>query len=163
MNKFYVVIGDWSGDGHDRSEKFLFMSNKTVEEMQQAYKDSCKLTGIQFNHNENYTDHKNGYGNWWQVCTEYEDGTIKKDALEVLKEHGCKPELFMDSYDDDDDDDDFTYLDPEGIARLIVWFIGLSLPDDYYWEFNETKDDIPCLNGYLNKDLNVQFGYGLYN
>ena len=47
MRKVKLVIGDWSGDGHGQSEEFVFETNKTVEEIGQAYKDSCKLTGLQ--------------------------------------------------------------------------------------------------------------------
>ena len=35
----YLVLGDWSEDGHGRSQKILVNVNKSVSEVQQAYKD----------------------------------------------------------------------------------------------------------------------------
>jgi len=56
MNKMYLVLGDWSDDGHGKYEKVLVEVNKTIEEVQNAYKNSCKLTGISFNgSNEDFT------------------------------------------------------------------------------------------------------------
>ncbi len=59
MNKMYLVLGDPSQDGHSQYDKVLFEVNKTLEEVQQAYKDSCKLTGISFNHSYDYTEKTN--------------------------------------------------------------------------------------------------------
>ena len=55
MERVKLTIGDWSQDGHNQYEEFVYESNKSVHEIRQAYKDSCKLTGISFNHNEDYT------------------------------------------------------------------------------------------------------------
>jgi len=41
MDRMYIVLGDWSDDGH--SEKVLIESNKTVSEIQDAYRSSCNL------------------------------------------------------------------------------------------------------------------------
>jgi hypothetical protein len=54
-HKFIILIGDWSSDGHGKSESFVLNGNYPVKMLRQAYKDSCKLTGVQFNHNYNYT------------------------------------------------------------------------------------------------------------
>ena len=40
-------------------------------------------------------------------------------------------------------------------------FIGLSMPQDWKYE-HYIDDEIEPINGWWNKDLNVQFGYGLY-
>jgi len=156
MNKFEISIGDWSGDGHDKFSVVLYSANRSVEEMQQAYKDSCKLTGIQFNYranDQNYTDREDT-NKWWQVCCEYEDNKIDNKAIEVLIKYDCPLEEFM-GLDH--------ILDPESMADLIMWFIGLSISEnetEFKWE--RVKENIPSLNGGWNKNLNVQFGYGLY-
>ena len=38
----YLNIGDWSGNGHDKNERFYFTSNYNVSTIRQAYKNSCK-------------------------------------------------------------------------------------------------------------------------
>lgn len=40
-----LVLGDWSDDGNGKTEEFILEVNKTVAEIQEAYKQSCKLTG----------------------------------------------------------------------------------------------------------------------
>ena len=152
--KIKISIGDWSEDGHNQYEQFVFESNKPVEEIQQAYKDSCKLTGLQFNHNEDYT----GLNLNWQhpeyddrqICTEYEDGEVSQFAKDILSTHGLDvPEDFYE----------------EEFLQLLIDFIKLSLPDlelvEASFKRSELKE-IPALNGWWNDNLNVQFGYGLY-
>lgn len=152
--KLKITIGDWSEDGHGVYEQFVFESNKTVKEVQDAYKASCKLTGLQFNHNDNYTgivDNYRNYRNDRQICTEYEDSEISEFALDILKEHGI-------IIDDDN-------LDEDSFLKLLIDFIKLSLPDLELEEASFKKSelkDIPAVNGWWNKELNVQFGYGLY-
>jgi len=45
MHNFYFVLGDYYGDGHGRHRKFLLSSNKTVEELQTIYLDTCERIG----------------------------------------------------------------------------------------------------------------------
>ncbi len=151
-NKMYLVLGDWSDDGHGKTDKVLYKVNHTVEKVQQAYKDSCRLTGISFNHNEDYTsrgrkllDSKD-----YQICTEYQRPDLSKEVMNVLEKFKCPlvknlkaSEFFVDDM----------------FADLWWWFVSLSL-NDLQWE--EIEDETPVINGYWNKNLNVQFGYGLY-
>lgn len=158
--KVKLTIGDWSEDGHNQYDQFVFEVNKDVSEIRQAYKDSCKLTGYQFNHNQDFT----GLNLKWpesesrQICTEYEEYSISDEASEKLLEFG------IDVISDDSDFVDYT--DPETFANLIMEFIKLSLPD-LTWEEASYKNselrDMAPINGWWNKELNVQFGYGLYD
>ena len=50
-----LTIGDWSKDGHNRMEHYYLNSNYDVHQVREAYKNSCKKTGVTFNHNEDYT------------------------------------------------------------------------------------------------------------
>jgi len=154
MHKMYLVIGDWSGDGHGKFEKVLVEVNKNVEKVQNAYKESCKLTGISFNENEDYTE--NGR-NWksasrFHVAVEYETPELSPDVLDVLEKFNC-PSNIIKNYNEEACHK--TFID------LWFWFVSLSLPDLEYKEI-ENIDKIPCINGYWNKNLNVDFGYGLY-
>lgn len=53
----------------------------------------------------------------------------------------------------------------KGFAELILWFCQQSLPTFKYEDFKEktrkSKTAIQALNGWWG-DLNVQFGYGLF-
>ncbi len=155
MNRMYLVLGDWSDDGHGKSEKLLIESNKTVEEIQNAYKDSCKLTGISFNgDNEDYTQTNRFWveSSNYRIAVEYEEPKLTSEVLEVLEKFKC-PKGIIENYNEE------PYY--RSYIDLWDWFVKLSLPD---LEFNIVKEDdgIPCINGYWNKNLNVSFGYGLY-
>lgn len=156
------MIGDWSSDGHGKSDTVLLESNKTVREIQEAYKKSCKLTGLSFNHNDDYTGLKLPWNHpeakERRIAVEYGDNTISKLAEEILLKHG------IDVWDGFDKsvftDDDVVYIDgPDHFIELWIKFVQLSLPD---LVLEKVTDDIPVINGWWNENLNVQFGYGLY-
>lgn len=155
MNKMYLVLGDWSDDGHGKYDKILVESNKTVEEIQNAYKASCKLTGASFNYNEDYTERNrdSSEAGKYIIAARYEQGfDLAQEAKDVLKEHGLDYDSFL------LEDDDSIYI----FTKLWTEFVKLSLPDLVINEFAEIES-IPVINGYWNKNLNVQFGYGLYH
>ncbi len=146
MNKIKIVIGDWSDDWHGQCEDYVYEVNKTVAEMQQAYKDSCRKTLVQFNHSENYTPIKDPIEIW----TEYDDREIPEEAVEILAQHWV-------------DVSEFEYS--EEAVEIILSFIKISLPD-LVWEEAGYKrselESIPSVNGWW-WDLNVQFWYWLYD
>ncbi len=152
MNKMYLVLGDWSDDGHGKYDKVLVEVNKTVEKVQEAYKEACKLTGICFNNsNQNYTGLKRGYkeADEHSICTSYEEGSVNDTCKAILAQHG----IVLEEY----------YNDSETwFTELWFKFVKLALPDLEY-NIPQEKDAIPNINGYWNKNLNVQFGYGLYH
>lgn len=156
--KVRLTIGDWSGDGHSISEDFIYESNKSVEEIRQAYKNACKLTGLSFNHNDDYTGLNLGYGTDRQIATEYEESTISKLALKILKKHGIELKS-------EDGSEEYFIDGSEDFVDILIKFIKLSLPDLKLKEASYKKSelkDIPAINGWWNKELNCQFGYGLF-
>jgi len=60
MERFKLILGDWSDDGHGKTETFIVESNKPVDEAREAYFEAVKKTGIDFGE---------------QVCRDYEDNT----------------------------------------------------------------------------------------
>lgn len=163
----YLVVGDWSSDGHGKSEKVLLQSNVDVVSIQQAYKDSCKLTGVSFNINEDYTGLNRHYkeADEYQIATQYGRSGIPAKALLALLNHGFR-ENFLNKWEFPELDEamkegtDLYYDDL--FPELWIWFVKLSLPQDTIIEKCEVKDEIPKINGYWNKNLNVGFGYGLF-
>ena len=151
MNRFKIVLGDWSDDGHGKYEHYIIQANKPVNEVQEAYKKSCQLTGVSFNDSGNdYTgrNYTHEEQEKFHVCTNYEQNVISKEVVEVFRSWNCPFEL-QDGYVEDIDE----------FVQLLLWFISLSLPD-LKTEFID--DVIPVFNGYWDENLNVQIGYGLF-
>lgn len=159
----YLVLGDWSDDGHGKYDKVLVESNKSVKEIQDAYKASCKLTGVSFNGNNDFTECKRGYTEQekYHIATDYEQGfNVTDEAKQALKDTGFDVEKHF-AFGMDDEGDQ---LEENDIIFLYLWteFVKLSLPDLIINKIPE-DNSIPVINGYWNKNLNVQFGYGLYH
>lgn len=150
-NKFKITIGDWSDDGHGKSDEIIFESNATLKEMQDAYRQSCRTTGIQFH---GY-DHRNDYSNGIEICVNYEDSSPPIKAVDIMIAYGI---IDISEYGDDFDKEDFYFDGGEEFAEYIMKFIGISIPG---FQFKKISDEIPPLNGWWG-DLNHSFGYGLY-
>lgn len=149
LNKVKLTIGDWSQDGHNQYDIFVYNVNKNVSEIRQAYKDSCKLTGLQFNNNENYTglSAHDTYDTPYHICTEHESFKPSELAIDILSNFGID------------------YSEDRSFPQLIMQFIKLSLKDLTWEEATYKKselENIQPINGWCNKELNVGFGYGLY-
>lgn len=150
-HRMYLVLGDYSGDGHKQFDKILVAANKTVEEIQQSYKDSCKLTGVSFDLNDNFTGLKRNFEEMlkYEISTTYESGLhIHLETCEALSAHGMQiPHYILNGMSDEKED----------FTKLWFQFVTLSLKD---LQYEVVEEDIPSINGCGN--LPVQFGYGLY-
>jgi hypothetical protein len=162
MYKFYFILGDWSDDGHGKYEKILIESSHTVKEVQDAYKQSCKTTGISFNDPNDFTGIKREYrkSKLYHVCAEYEQNQLSNEIFECFlklhkKGHPCKILEDMNK----NKKQEGLYVDRETFMNLFFWFVSLSLKN---FTYKRLEDEYPTLNGYWNKNLNVQFGYGLF-
>lgn len=49
-----LVVGDFSGDGHDRKRKQLYRSNLTCTEVERAYKKGCEIVGFELDKESEY-------------------------------------------------------------------------------------------------------------
>lgn len=162
----YLVLGDWSDDGHGKHDKILLESNVSVKDIQEAYKASCKLTGVSFNHNEDYTETDRDWreADRFRIACEYEDSMLSPFVFGILAKYGLTKEMLKEwepnGYDELEEGG--VGLCVESFIELWIWFVKLSLPSVAVIKVVEEKDDIPCINGYWNDNLNVQFGYGLY-
>ena len=141
--KMKLILGDWSGDGHNISEKVLLEVNHPVETIQNAYKSSVKKTGIAFHD-------KSGEFKGKTIATNYEQGLddIPEEVLKVLKEYNIETP----QSEDGDQTEEYT--------KLWFDFVKLSLPDVQY---KIIEDKIPNINGFYDKNLNASFGYGLFS
>lgn len=154
------AIGDWSGDGHRESDDVIFQVNYPICDIQDAYKESCKLTGVQFNHGKNYST-PNGEYAFNQILTEYGEPFITPEQTAILKKfHVITDEIINKLRLREIDDNEFIVDDVKQFVTILIRFISLSMPDDFVASHvNENR--IPYINGH-GSDLNVQFGYGIY-
>lgn len=156
MYKYVLNIWDWSDDWHWKNERIILESSHTKEEIIEAYKASCKLTWLQFNHNDDYT----GLGWDWreekkrQIATEYEDSSMTKEQIAILKSHGID---VMEGFSEDIDEDDFYFDWTEHFVEVLIKFIQLSLPD---LKIEIVEDDLEEINWFGG--LGQQFWYGLF-
>lgn len=141
MNRFKIVIGDDSGDGHSQKETFLVECNHTVQNIEKAYENSCKLTGLQMNTNTNFT----GLDLHWselskrKMCNEYEDDTLSEFHKDVLKGFEIPEEIL--NFEGD----------PDAFLIFFLEFLKLSIPDLQCTVVSET---VPSFK--------YQIGYGLF-
>lgn len=161
----------WSNDGHGHYDKILVEANVPVDVVQKAYKAACQITGVQFNHNDDFTGKKRKWpdSDKYYICTEYEESNCGSECLEILKKHGLTWKLVNEMNTEDEfyeyEEEDFNNnekmpMNQELFINLWFWFIKLASPSIEIRQANE-KDEIPCINGYWDKHLNV--GYGLYS
>jgi len=151
--KIKFNIGDWSNDGHGYNEFYIFDSNYPVEKIKNAYIDSCKYVGVQFNHNQKYIETEyQGYNNPYYICTEYEDNSISDAAYLLLLNKGLDAKEYSIEKDE-------ILFDPDSFLNLLIDFIKLSLSDLELIEGSFRKSELITI-----PDVNDtrQFGYGLF-
>ena len=154
---YKLILGDWSDDGHGISKDILFDCNYPVKDIQEAYKNSCKKFGIQFDYNENYIGDSISYGDDRLVWTEYEENDISSFAYKILVKNHCLDNIVVEKLDTGR-----YYVESiNDCGRVIMNFIALSMPDDF--TYTVVEEDYPCINGYWDENLNAQFGYGLFD
>lgn len=133
-----LVLGDWSGDGHSKTETVTILSNLEKKDVAKAYKKGTKKVGF------NLTE---------EVCAEYEDNNISREQVEKLAELGIPKDAYLDSYDleqDEEDSEDGFSLWTNGFAELWLRIAQLGNPD---FKYEVTTHDSP--------NINIG-GYGMY-
>jgi len=128
--KINLLVGDRSGDGHDKREHFLIECNLDVAGVQKAYKKAVKLVGFDFSN---------------EVAAEYEDSRISHEQLKKLRELGYDGELFDEKYMADG----ACGLAMDGLefAHIYMFFVWLG-NKDIVWEFVDAQDATIDIGGY---------------
>lgn len=143
MYKFKIPVGDPSKDGHNQCEYVIIESNKSEQEIKEAYKKSCELTGLVFTSNTEVV--VDGKVLTWRdkeykdrcVCTDYDSYDSSDLAKEILNKYN------VDGHIDGDYDN---------LVETFLNFIKISLPD---FEYKLINDNIPVLG--------LTIGYGLFD
>jgi hypothetical protein len=136
MNKLKLRIGDYSGDGHEKSETFYFLSNRTSSEIKEIIEKSNQLTGIDFEH----------------LFSDYEQYNLTEEEISTLEEKGIDfskvIKYFYDSFTKERDEYGFSTDDA---VNLFMEYLKLS---DSELIINLTNDDY--------QEIDISFGYGLF-
>ena len=107
------TIGDWSHDGHGRTEVVQIKTTASDEDIRTAYKASEKLFGFRMH----------------SVCEEYEDHALPRAVTTSLAQHGFS---FHDV--------DTTWIDVDAYIKIVLFFINKSLPADKALEVVENEE-----------------------
>lgn len=131
-----LVMGDWSGDGHSKTDTVVIKSNLTVPEITKAYKKASK---------------KLGFDLIKEVAADYQDNNLSKDNMQALIKNGFSGEL-----EDDEEEDN------GGKGGYFLWtdsFLDIYL---FIVKLGDPNFEYAILQGELNPSINIG-GYGLYD
>lgn len=143
MKKIKIEIGDYSGDGHGISEVVQLLCNRTIQELENLYKKSCELTGLQFTTNGDVSGRNRTWQeiNKWKVLQDYQENEMSEFQQKEFAKHGIEI-----------DDLDFSY-ETDKFTSLFLEFLQLS-DKELQWEFVEEEQKEEVLQLYI--------GYGIY-
>lgn len=164
-----ITIGDQYGDGHSKYECFDYTANYSLNDQIDAYHRSVKLTGLHlcFDYDEL---NENPYKDPNMVCGEVDDCYLSGYHIEILRRYGR-----FDCSELGDIGPETCCIDATYFAKLVLWFIGLSLDgfkhsplissSSKYGNWARIKEDFRApkhtLNGWKSK-LGL-FGYGVFS
>lgn len=130
-------IGDWSGDGHMRSEEYMVRSKKPVKDVREAHFRAPERLGFEIG----------------DICGEYEESKIKEEILAKINPLG---------YEFKDSDEIDGAIHPTGREVVNLWTFLLNKVDP---ALELEVIAMPSVNFYghdsQNRHLGVP-GYGIF-
>lgn len=129
-NVINLVMGDWSGDGHCKTQTRTIRCNITKKALSKAYTAGAKKTGVAFSDD---------------VARDYEDSTISKDIIEKLAVFGFK----IEEYSEDEEADEYGRygLCSDGYAEAWLFVAKVGNPKLEY-EFMDSSSSNINIGGY---------------
>lgn len=135
--KINFEVGDWSGDGHGMSEKFLVQSDCPVEQVRDVHFSCLEDYGFDIG----------------DICGEYEECTIKENIIQIIEGMGIS--VFPIIKDED-------FLSPEDVVDL--WIAILNKIDPAL-KLERIDEDVPSMHffGFDEKKRHLNNpGYGCF-
>jgi len=139
MNKFRVIVGDWSGDGHNETKMYVVVVDDkfTSEVLAANYHKNVKELGIDPT----------------AFVDEYNENTLPTDIEEKLEALGVKYNVV--EWGDD------KLLTTQGMLEITMFLFGHGL-EDFAWE-QEPEITYPVLVGSYDSAIGPEaIGYGLF-
>lgn len=141
MNNFphatTLVVGDWSDDGHGKTDVIIIHSNIESEKIMGAYRKASKKLGFKLIDD---------------VCTDYEDSMLPTQDLKKLMDHGLRLEqIFEPGYDEleeakralENESSEGISLWPDSYAKIFLFIVGLGDPT---FGYKIVEDDTSRIN-----------------
>ena len=124
-----VVVGDWSGDGHNITETTIIESNLTSSELYSAYIKGSKIVGFDLS----------------ECCSDYQDSKLQGQYIKMLRENGI--DIIFDGRAEDplDDEDDGVNLMVEEFVEIYLNICKLARPE---FEWKEVRLGNLDIGGY---------------
>ncbi len=111
--RIQLVIGDWSGDGHEITRSVTAHSNIPADELKAAYDLGVKATGVDLTRD---------------VCSDYRDSSLSAEVLAKLVAAGYAIPG-MENLSGNEIFDDTQYLDPEEFAGIWLFIARKGNPE----------------------------------
>ena len=116
LNRISLVIGDESGDGHEKTEDIDIWCSLTTKGLQDAYKKGAKKLGFDF------TD---------TVARDYEDNRLSKDRYDKLTKLGLKLDYELELYDKDNEEEGYC-IEQITYAEITMFICSIGSPGLVY-------------------------------
>lgn len=107
-NQIQLILGDWSHDGHGKTETFIITSNLTRREILEAYDEGCDSLNCDLSS---------------EISSEYEDHLLPASQVKKFLEKG----FHFDELDFEKSGS--IYLDTELYTELFLFTVKLGNPD----------------------------------
>ena len=128
-NKIDLCVGDWSGDGHEKTETISIESNLTAKEINAAYKIGAKK--IKFDITK-------------KISVHHDDSTISRKQYNLLIKAGYKWQI--QEFDEDPEkskEDRINIGEPHHFACMWLFIAKLGNPD---FEYNYVNSHAEVIN-----------------
>lgn len=133
---YRVSVGDRYDDGHGKHEFINVSTNYNSKEICEAYKKSSEVIG---------------HCVFEDICTDYEDNTVKSEVVMKLLECGVNIDPFEKSLNDEDHT--ILWMDAEGLVKLVMEMAKVHLP---YLKYKIVTDEVEEM--FINS-----IGYGVFS
>jgi hypothetical protein len=150
---FNMNMGDWSGDGHGKTEARAYGCNKPFEKVVAAYKKACKKLDVDIHPDkifEEYEDHSLTEETYFKIFDAGYDilAGFNEAKERARRERELKHETWEEILE-------YPQVDHEELGLYVIWFCQQGDPDLVF-----SDEKVEDLFGYSGIRDNV--GYGLF-
>jgi len=145
--RFYIPIGDWSGDGHGVHVDYTIESNKPLTTVRELYFQACEKLGFSLDGHSDPTP-----------CAEYQDSRFSYETLLAILDIGVElDQEFIDFIRDEE------YIESSEEFLQIVLALIRSQDPTLILTCTNTNDEMFQWYGYDKDNRHIgYFGYGLF-
>lgn len=123
-HKIKLVVGDWSDDGHGKTDSYLVRTNYSAADIKRSYERALKIHKLHV------------------PCSDCEDSAINPDIVKLLTQHNVETSDILE-YDKKSKTYNFVDCGPDYFCQLYLRISSIILTDLVY-EFIDS--DIATLN-----------------